>query len=129
MKQNELIANETHDLSTAKQLDVTTLGLLEPALDARFLSRAFPEFSVNNTYGIEVYSQDVYEEAIKLLEAPDEGCLDLIDGCRALASEGDPEGFGRNETVNKACVEAQGVCFNKLQGAMTAYSDVRLYPY
>lgn len=126
-KQNDLIADDQHKLSTAKELNLATLGLLEPAIDTRYMSKAFPEFALNNTYGIEVYSQEVYIATKELVEDPGEGCLALIDECRTLAAEGDPQNFGTNETVNEACGEASQVCYFGVQEAQKMHSYVRRY--
>lgn len=112
-------------LSTAKELELATLGLLEPGYDGTYLGKSYLEFAINNTYGIELYSQDVYDQTLEILEAPEEGCLDLIGKCRAFVAGGDPQGFGTNETVNEACKTATDVCYGGVQGAMAKHSNVR----
>ncbi|WAO88845.1 Hypothetical protein NCS54_00620700 [Fusarium falciforme] len=121
--QNKLIKNETPSLENTTTLNLATLGLDEPGIDYRAMARGYPMFGHNNTYGIQVLSEDVYEELMTNIVAPDEGCYALIDRCRALVSEGDPERFGTNETVNEACVEATNMCFGVIQGAYGELSD------
>ncbi|KAL2693514.1 hypothetical protein Neosp_000074 [[Neocosmospora] mangrovei] len=104
--QNELIKNGTPSLENATSLNLATLGLDEPGIDYRAMAMGYPTFGHNNTYGIQVLSEEVYEELMAQIVAPDEGCYALIDRCRGLVSEGDPERFGTNKTVNEACVEA-----------------------
>jgi len=61
---------------------------------------------------------------LEKIEEPDTGCYALIDKCRALVAEGDPERFGNNETVNEACLAATNLCFFGIQGTYQATSDV-----
>ena len=122
--QNRLIEDGKHPVSNAKALKLGTLGLLDACIDVKAMAKGYPEFAYNNTFGIEAYPEEVYNEVMGLIEAPEEGCVALIDGCRSLAEEGDPQSFGLNETVNAACLAATDVCFNKVQGALQAYSDV-----
>lgn len=88
----------------------------------------FPEFAVNNTYGIKVYDDDIYAQAIQNITAPDVGCYALADTCRALAKAKDPKGFGNDDEVNEACVMATAICFGLIQGAYTTYSNVSCRP-
>ncbi|RSL74098.1 hypothetical protein CEP53_000532 [Fusarium sp. AF-6] len=121
--QNELINNGTPSLENATALNLATLGLDEPGIDYRAMAMGYPTFGHNNTYGIQVLSEEVYEELTAQIVAPDEGCYALIDRCRGLVAEGDPERFGTNETVNEACVEATNMCFGVIQGAYGLLSD------
>ena len=125
-EQNKLIDADKHKMSTAKKLNLATLGLLEAGIDGKYMSKSYPEFAMNNTYGIEVYSKEVYKETMELLNDPKEGCLALIDACRAAAAEGDPQSFGTNETVNNVCVVATDTCYGKVQNALVDNSYVRL---
>lgn len=88
------------------------------------MALGFPEFARNNTYGIEIYSEEVAGTITANITAPELGCHALIDQCRALAKQGDPMGFGNNATVNAACSAASGVCFMVVQGAYAAFTDV-----
>jgi len=78
--------------------------------------------AVNNTYGIEVYSHDTYEQA-KANITKEGGCNDLVKECRALQAAKDPLGLGDNDDVNTACQTASLVCFGWIQGAYLAYSN------
>ncbi|KAJ3535744.1 hypothetical protein NM208_g7015 [Fusarium decemcellulare] len=110
-------------LRNAKILNLATLGLQEPAIDARAMAMGYPSFGYNNTYGIQIFNEETYENLMAAITAPDVGCYALIDNCRALVAEGDPERYGTNETVNKACLAAMQVCFLDIQGAYLALSD------
>ncbi|KAM0418922.1 hypothetical protein ACHAPT_012187 [Fusarium lateritium] len=121
--QNELIENGTPSLENATTLNLATLGLDEPGIDFRAMAMGYPMFGHNNTYGIQIFSDEVYEKIMAQITAPDEGCYALVDRCRSLVLEGDPERFGTNETVNEACVAATNMCFGDLQGTYGALSD------
>ena len=87
---------------------------------------AYPEFAYNNTYGIQVITKEVYDEAKRNVTAPG-GCLDTISMCRAAANTSDPQGLGTNETVNQTCQAATFLCFIQVQGAYNANSTVSTF--
>lgn len=93
-------------------------------VDTRAFAAGYIEFARNNTFGIEVYDEEVCDGLLEKLTAPGEGCYDLVDRCRLLVQEGDPERFGSNKTVNEACVAATDMCFGEIQGAYTAFTNV-----
>ncbi|KAM5351004.1 hypothetical protein ACJ41O_003727 [Fusarium nematophilum] len=121
--QNDRINRGRPLIENATTLNLATLGLDEPAIDVRAMAKGYPLFGHNNTYGIEIFDKETYEELVALIEAPDEGCYALVDQCRGLVAEGDPERYGNNQTVNEACVLATKVCFGDVQGAYGAISD------
>lgn len=122
--QNTLISNGKPTFENATALNLATLGLLEPAIDARAMAKGNAHFGHHNTYGLQVFDDKTYESIMQTIEDPKEGCYTLIDICRALVAEGDPERFGNNKTVNAACVAATSVWFGKLQGIYSLLSDV-----
>lgn len=121
-KQNEKIENGTINDSHAKKFHLGTLGITNGCIDSKIQVMAYPEFAYNNTYGIQVISKEVYEVAMKNI-TKEGGCYDLIDQCRALQTEKDPEQLGNDIEVNTACVAATELCFNDIQGAYTAASS------
>lgn len=62
-------------------------------------------FPVNNTYGLQVVSQEHYENSIKEFHRPG-GVLEAIKECRELAQTTDSHDHGDQETTNKVCREA-----------------------
>lgn len=128
-EQNKRILAEDSSLPNATVLNLATLGLADACIDARAMSQGYATFSFNNTYGLEVYDEETYKVVMQNLTDLETGCYGLIDNCRALAAVGDPDGFGTNETVNKACVQASGLCFAELQGAYQLLSDVSSRSY
>jgi len=122
-RQNTLIADGSLKDSNAKALNLATVGIQNGCLDVATSGESFPEFAYKNTYGIQAYSQEIYDAARTNFTKPG-GCADLIAACRAAAAEGDPLGYGNNETVNELCVGATNFCFGVVQGAYTTYSNV-----
>ncbi|KAI9896131.1 hypothetical protein N3K66_009031 [Trichothecium roseum] len=125
LDQNERIRNDKCAGTTANAtlLELGTLGLLEAVVDTRAFAAGYIEFARNNTFGIEVYDDEVRDGLLEKLKAPGEGCYDLVDRCRLLVREGDFGRFGSNETVNEACVAATDMCFGEIQGAYTAVTN------
>ncbi|KAK4466023.1 Alpha/Beta hydrolase protein [Cladorrhinum samala] len=121
-RQNTLIADGSLKDSNAKALNLATVGIQNGCLDVATSGESFPEFAYKNTYGIQAYSQEIYDAARTNFTKPG-GCADLIAACRAAAAEGDPLGYGNNETVNELCVGATNFCFGVVQGAYTTYSN------
>jgi len=81
----------------------------------------YPEYAVNNTYGIQTINETAYKAAAEAVPQ----CLSLAKECRSLADSKDPEGLGNSKEVNKACSDAFKFCFGKVNGAFQA-SGVRL---
>jgi hypothetical protein len=102
--------------ANATVLNMSTLGMTDACVDSRTMALGFPEFARNNTYGIEIYSEEVAEAIIANMTALELGCHALIDQCRAVAEQGDPMGTGTNATFNAACSVASEVCFVLIQG-------------
>jgi hypothetical protein len=121
-KQNERMQGGTLDGVCAKYLNLDTLGLTNACIDSKIETPFYPEFAVNNTYGLQTITEDVYREAVNNI-TKEGGCSDLTDACRSLAAS-DPENVGTNDTVNAACASATQYCFQFVQGAYTAVSGV-----
>lgn len=54
-EENLKIANGTQD---GIQLDFNTLGIINGIIDEGIQAKYYPEFAVNNTYGIKAVSKD-----------------------------------------------------------------------
>ncbi|KEY72980.1 hypothetical protein S7711_04653 [Stachybotrys chartarum IBT 7711] len=126
--QNDLIAgHRAVALANATVLELATLGLADACIDARAMALGYPTFSYNNTYGLEVYPLEVYEDVVANITNPETGCYALIDQCRALAEEADASSFGTNPVVNAACGAATQLCYFELQGAYSKAMDRSTY--
>ena len=77
----------------------------------------------NNTYGLKIYSKDIFDMAMGNFSMPG-GCAEKIVQCRAAASTSDAQGLGNDSTVNKMCADATLFCWGVVQGAYTTSSNV-----
>ena len=104
------------------------MGLGNACIDSLVQGPGFPDFAMNNTYGYQAYSEEVYEMAMGNLTAPETGCEDLIKKCREVAAANDPNSLGNDAEANEACTAATAVCFGVVQGAYTEVSNVSNHP-
>ena len=91
--QNQAILNGTIN---GTYLNFDTLGIGNGIIDEYIQAPYYPEFAVNNTYGIKAVNDTVYEFMKFACFAPQFGCLDQITACR---------------TVNRSTVVGQEYCF------------------
>jgi carboxypeptidase C (cathepsin A) len=115
-EQNEQIANKT--ITTQGEtyyIHLDTLGIINGCIDLLTQEFSYLQMAYNNTYGIKVINETVYNQAVNDWSKT-QGCRELILNCRALAKEGDPLMFGNNNTVNEACVAADQFCSNQVEG-------------
>ncbi|KAJ5663381.1 Carboxypeptidase S1 [Penicillium longicatenatum] len=126
-EQNEKIKNGT--IATPGEshyIHLDTLGIINGCVDLLVQAPTYPVMAYNNTYGIETINKTVYEQALHAWSKPG-GCKDLITECRVLAAEGDPQMYGNNETVNKACQKANTFCSNNVEGPYTNFAGRGYY--
>ncbi|VUC25523.1 unnamed protein product [Clonostachys rosea] len=114
LDQNRLVQNGTHELTNATTLNMATVGIINGLVEMTSMALGFPDYARNNTYGLPVYSEDIYQEVVQNITAPEQGCLALIDQCRAAAAKGDPENKGNNDDVNNVCGPAGQACFGTI---------------
>jgi carboxypeptidase C (cathepsin A) len=76
-EQNAMIENGTQN-GTALRMD--TLGIINGIIDSRVQAPYYPEFAVNNTYGIKAVNDTIYNFMKIAYYIPD-GCRDWIDYC------------------------------------------------
>ncbi|KAJ5602725.1 hypothetical protein N7537_005681 [Penicillium hordei] len=126
-EQNEKIKNGSIDTSGGSHyIHLDTLGIINGCIDLLVQEPTYPVMAYNNTYDIQAINKTVYDHAMDAWSRPG-GCKDLITNCRALAAEGDPQMYGNNETVNKACHNADRFCSNNVEGAYIEYADRGYY--
>ncbi|KAL8992110.1 MAG: hypothetical protein Q9188_007656, partial [Gyalolechia gomerana] len=115
-EQNERIANGTvNEEGEEYIIHLDTLGIVNGCIDLLIQEPYYPEFAYNNTYGIQSINQTLYQEALDNFNRPQTGCKALILECQRLATEGDPQATGNNETVNQACSAANIYCGNNVE--------------
>ncbi len=111
-EQNEKIANGTwSDAGETYDIHLDTLGIINGCIDTLVQEPSYPEMAFNNTYGIKAINRTVYDQTMTAFTEPG-GVRELIETCRALAAEGDPENQGNNATVNDACSAANDATYD-----------------
>ncbi|RDL36781.1 Carboxypeptidase [Venustampulla echinocandica] len=114
-EQNELIANGT---SQGIQLNFNTLGIINGLIDEAIQVPYYPEFAVNNTYGIVAYNETVYNYA-KFATHMIGGCLDQIESCRKT---------NRSALADFAiCTEAANLCRDNVESVYYSYGGRGAY--
>jgi carboxypeptidase C (cathepsin A) len=122
-RKNEEIKNGTSTDSKAKAIPLGTIGMNNGCVDSLSQAASFPEYAHNNTYGVQVIDDNVYDAALTNMTKAG-GCLDTINSCRSEAALSDPLGHGNNQTVNEICVMATYLCYFVIQGAYQENSNV-----
>lgn len=116
--QNDLIVDGEHEVANATVLNMATVGVVNGLVDMESMALGFPDWAMNNTYGLPAYDEETYLTALDTFTAPEIGCLDQVQACRKIANESDPDGYATNEEVNEVCGNATEVCFG---GIMTTW--------
>ncbi|KZF19851.1 putative carboxypeptidase S1 [Xylona heveae TC161] len=103
-EQNLKIANGS---AQGVHLDFHSLGVGNGIIDEATQAPHYPEFAVNNTYGIKAYNDTVYEFVKFALNMPN-GCLDQLSFCRQT---------NRTSLSDLAiCTEAENMCRDNVEG-------------
>ncbi|EEP79450.1 hypothetical protein UREG_04296 [Uncinocarpus reesii 1704] len=103
LDQNERIRNGTITTEGQKHIiNFDSLGIINGCIDYLTQALSYPRYSYNNTYGIQLINETVYNTAIQDFDGPG-GNREKIANCRRLAAEGDPNMYGHNDTINEAC--------------------------
>ena len=82
-------------------------------------SFGYPHMAFNNTYGLALVTQEVYDQTLDIITRPG-GVQDQILTCRSQGAEGDPLELGNNATVNEACVNATNLAYTEIQGVFAS---------
>ncbi|QSZ30235.1 hypothetical protein DSL72_004757 [Monilinia vaccinii-corymbosi] len=112
---NEEIANGTIQ---GTQLEFNSLGIVNGMVDAYSQFPFFPEFAVNNTYGIKGMNDTLYEFAKFALNMWG-GCLAQIDSCRLT---------NFTSTIDHSiCSYAAAICRGTVEAPFELYSEFGYY--
>ncbi|KAK4540654.1 hypothetical protein LTR36_008985 [Oleoguttula mirabilis] len=138
-EQNQKILNNT---IPGYALNFDTLGIGNGIIDESIQASYYPEFAVNNTYGIKAYNDTVYSYAV-FANNMIGGCQNQIEECREAAAgiNGGLTNDGytltaaatSNPAVDTLCSEAQDMCRDNVEGVYYSYGgrgayDIR-HPY
>ncbi|PGG96551.1 carboxypeptidase D [Blastomyces parvus] len=103
-EQNQLIANGTTD---GIQLEFNTLGIINGLVDAEIQFPYYPEFAVNNTYGIKPLNQSTVDY-MKFSQTRKGGCADSISACKEMNRTG--------IVAYATCADALSICRSTVEG-------------
>ncbi|EEH06079.1 carboxypeptidase [Histoplasma capsulatum G186AR] len=110
LEQNRKIEEGTIGHEDGKMvIHIDTLGIISGCIDIFSQILTYPEFTRNNTYGIEAVNNSTYEAMIDTYHKSG-GCAEQLQHCRRLTYEGDLTHDGSNATVNEACRNASQAC-------------------
>ncbi|KAL7941516.1 Alpha/Beta hydrolase protein [Trichoderma barbatum] len=84
-QQNERIADGSIADEHAHFLHIDTLGIVNGWLDSLIQEEAYIDFPYNNTYGIQVFNQSIYDELKHNYTKP-KGCRDQMERCQQSLS-------------------------------------------
>lgn len=120
-------------------LNFNTLGIGNGIISEYIQAPWYPEFAVNNTYGIKCYNDTVYNFAKFAAYWPN-GCLAQIEGCILAAAQAAPGGVlnvsaGQVITqqalkypeIDTVCSEAQDSCRDNVETPYYIYSGRGAY--
>ncbi|KAK0754551.1 Alpha/Beta hydrolase protein [Schizothecium vesticola] len=100
------------------RVKVDSVGIINGIIDTLIQTPSYPDFAVNNTYGIQTIPVVVAETA----KANMTTCTYLTTVCRDLQKPYDPLNTGLNATINAACLDAFGYYITYVAGPYDALS-------
>ncbi|KAF1946548.1 alpha/beta-hydrolase [Clathrospora elynae] len=115
-------------------LKFNSLGIINGIIDESVQAQYYPEFAVNNTYGIKAYNDTVYSYA-KFANNMFNGCLYQIALCRASAegnvsyyhADAPITGAELTPGVKQVCNEAADMCRDNVESPYYFYSGRGVY--
>jgi carboxypeptidase C (cathepsin A) len=114
-QQNEAIRNGS---TPGVELQMDTLGIINGIIDEDIQAPYYPEFAVNNTYGIKAVNDTVYELMRYAYYVPD-GCHDQIGYCKE-SDRSTAEG-------QLTCAQATNLCRSMVEEPYYAYGGRGVY--
>ncbi|KAI2485110.1 carboxypeptidase S1 [Pyrenophora tritici-repentis] len=115
-------------------MNFNSLGIINGIIDEAVQAESYPEFAMNNTYGIKAYNDTVYSFA-KFANNMYNGCVAQIANCRA-AAEGNASHYHTDARitpeqlttgVKAICSEAQSMCRDNVEAPYYYYSGRGTY--
>jgi len=114
-QQNEAIRNGS---TTGVELQMDTLGIINGIIDEDIQAPYYPEFAVNNTYGIKAINDTVYS-MMKLAYYVEDGCHDQIGYCK--------ESDRSTEEGQFYCAQATNLCRSMVEEPYYAFGGRGVY--
>jgi carboxypeptidase C (cathepsin A) len=115
-------------------MNFNSLGIINGIIDETIQAEQYPEFAMNNTYGIKAYNDTVYSYA-KFANNMYNGCLFQIALCRA-AAEGNTSYYHVDAPITQTeltpgvmqiCNEAADMCRDNVESPYYYYSGRGVY--
>lgn len=115
-------------------LTFNSLGIINGIIDEAVQAEHYPEFAMNNTYGIKAYNDTVYSYA-KFANNMFNGCQSQIAICRA-AAEGNSSFYHADAPISTSqltpgvmqiCNEAADMCRDNVESPYYYYSGRGVY--
>lgn len=100
-------------------LEMNSLLIINGCIDEYIQVPYYPEFAVNNTYGIVAYNQSVYEFTQLALYGQYYGCMALLEAC-FIQDLSRIDGYG-------TCAEAGIMCRDTVESAYYMFADRGVY--
>jgi len=114
-EQNAAIENGTAE---GRAMTFNALGIINGIIDETIQVPFYPKFAVNNTYGIKLYNDTVYQYAEMALNMPN-GCLNQLAYC-AAANRSTPAGLA-------VCSRATDECRDNVEGVYYDFGNRGVY--
>ncbi|KAK3684819.1 carboxypeptidase S1 [Podospora appendiculata] len=97
-----LARNRQYNPSSSFRINVDSVGIINGVIDLLTQVPYYPQFAVNNTYGIKAISDAAAASALQAYAAPG-GCRDQATACQQLQLQYDPQNTGSNASINAVC--------------------------
>ncbi|PNS16698.1 Carboxypeptidase Y A [Sphaceloma murrayae] len=117
-EQNKAIDNGTIQ---GIPLNFNALGIINGIIDEYTQAPYYPEFAVNNTYGIKAVNDTVYNY-MKFAAYMPSGCLEQVQYCREARAT--PE---LDQATDAICSEAQSMCRDNVEGPYYSFGGRGVY--
>ncbi|RAL68547.1 hypothetical protein DID88_007273 [Monilinia fructigena] len=118
-EQNAKRANGTLSQSKTIEIKLKSLGIINGCVDDMIQAPYYPDFAVNNSFGITAINPTRAKLATANFYASG-GCKDLITQCRTAVQDEDATNQGNVSSVNSVCSKAYSSC---LTNVMEPYYD------
>lgn len=102
-------------------LHMDTLGIINGIIDEEIQAPYYPEFAVNNTYGIKSINDTVYSFMKFAYYVPD-GCRDQVQYCKALLEED-----RHADDTQFYCAQATNLCRSMVEEPYYSYGNRGVY--
>ncbi|KAM3501511.1 hypothetical protein MY10362_005487 [Beauveria mimosiformis] len=108
-QQNQIRQVTPARTNSTRQVQLTSLGIVNGCVDQEIQQALSPKFATTNTYGFKAYSDEEAKFYTDKFTAAG-GCAERLRRCANLVETFDTNGTGTANGVNQACQRANAVC-------------------